>query len=270
MLDNLLAMSLPAAREASEKILEVYALRETIVVETKDDKTPVTQADYAADAALQKSLGQYYPILSEETSDISFAERQSWERYWLVDPLDGTKEFLHGTDEFCISIALIEQHQPVFGLLYLPVSGDYYYAANGDGAFKSEGGKIKPIHARKVTHSDTLNVTMSRRHGRKQFLAFVENFTDHSIIEKGSAIKFGLLAEGVADIYPRFGLSSEWDTAAGQCLVEEAGGEIYDLQGNVLQYNTKDSLLNPEFFAAGDTSHQWLSQIEKVLGDNQS
>lgn len=249
-MSDLLNQALLAAQKASICILKYYAQRQQIDVQLKADTTPVTVADIAADRIIKQVLSTTYPVLSEESCDIDYAQRCQWQRYWLIDPIDGTKEFIDGTGEFCISIALIENYQAIFGLIYIPLSDNYYYANHGEQAYKctSQGrtviqvkqGVLKPV-----------NVIMSRRHGRKRFLEYLTDDNYH-IIEQGSAIKFGLLAEGKADFYPRFGPSSEWDTAAGQCIVEAAGGRVVDLQGNVLQYNTKSSLLNPEFMAIGD------------------
>lgn len=253
--------ALLAAKQASAVILQHYQQREQLTIQTKADSTPVTQADIAADAILQSILSKSYPVLSEESAVTPYRERQQWQRYWLVDPIDGTKEFIAGTGEFCICIALIEQHRPVLGLIYLPISQEYYYAYDGSAAYKYSAGQCQAIHCHGL-NGEAINVMMSRRHGKKRFLAFLANRKQYQILHQGSAIKFGKIAEGKADIYPRFGPSCEWDTAAGQCIVEAAGGNVMDLQGNVLEYNTKASLLNPEFIAVGDAQQQWFTTEE--------
>lgn len=250
------------AYEAGRKIMGVY--EREFSVEEKSDNTPLTEADMAAHYAIEKGLTELtpeFPILSEESAPTSFAERASWSRYWLVDPLDGTREFIKRNGEFTVNIALIENHQAVMGFVYAPVVGALYYAAKGMGAYKREGlEEPLPIHV--CDHRrDKLIVAGSRSHASQEFLQFLDNVGEHEIISMGSALKSCLVAEGAADIYARLGPTSEWDTAAAQCIVEEAGGRITKTDMTTLQYNTKDNLLNPHFFVYGDISIDWSQYL---------
>ena len=247
------------AEKASKAILAIY--QTDFKTQIKSDLTFLTEADLIAHEIITKSLQSLtpdLPVLSEESAVIPFTKRQQWQRYWLVDPLDGTKEFIDKTDEFSINIALIEQHQPVLGLIYVPVSKTCYYAQRGQGAFKQLSNQS--IHEIKVKSQwqTPLNILVSRRHNLAKINYFLEKIQDYTVIRQGSAIKFGLVAEGIADIYPRLGKTSEWDTAAGQCIVEAAGGVVMDLTGNPLRYNTKESLLNPSFLVIGDSKQNWV------------
>ncbi len=261
-LNRLLPAVIEIAKRAGEKILQVYE-REFEVTE-KEDRSPLTEADMAAHhcivAGLEK-LTPEIPILSEESAKISFAERQSWQRYWLVDPLDGTREFIKRNGEFTVNIALIENHDSVLGVIYVPVQSLSYYAARGHGAFKQEDGTVATKITSKIWQGGTLKVAGSRSHRGNSLDGMLEKVGDYEIISMGSSLKLCLVAEGVAHIYPRFGLTSEWDTAAAQCIVEEAGGRLTEMSFEPLKYNTKDSLLNPWFFVAGDLDLDWQQYI---------
>jgi len=250
------------AYEAGRRIMDVYD--RGFSVEEKSDSTPLTEADMAAHHAIEKGLIELtpeFPILSEESKPTSFAERSSWSRYWLVDPLDGTREFIKRNGEFTVNIALIENHQAVMGFIYAPVVGSLYYAAKGMGAYKREGlDEPQPIHVREKCPEKVV-IAGSRSHASKDFLRFVEKLPGFEIISMGSALKSCLVAEGTADIYARLGPTSEWDTAAAQCIVEEAGGRITRTDMSTLEYNTKDNLLNPHFFVFGDTSIDWSQYL---------
>lgn len=256
--DNLLEAIIQLAEQAGEKILEMYDKDYTI--KCKEDETPLTEADMAAhyliEAGLQKITPEI-PILSEESASIPFEERQQWQRYWLVDPLDGTREFIKRNGEFSVNIALIEGGEAILGVVYAPVMRTSYYARRGAGAFKREPGRPgNPIHCHSPAREKVI-VAGSRSHRGASLDAFLVNLPDYEIISMGSALKSCLVAEGVVDIYPRLGPTSEWDTAAAQCVVEEAGGRITDTCMNTLRYNTKDSLLNPHFFVFGETERDW-------------
>ena len=197
------------------------------------------------------------PVLSEESAEIPFAERRQWQRYWLVDPLDGTREFIKRNDEFTVNIALVDGHESVLGVIYTPVSGLTYYAARGHGAYRRVGNNAATrIHTRK-TRDAHITIAGSRSHRGDSLNAFLERIGDYDIISLGSSLKSGLVAEGKADIYPRLGPTSEWDTAAAHCIVDEAGGRITRTDLTPLRYNTKESLLNPEFLAVGDPDYDW-------------
>lgn len=216
----------------------------------KDDGSPLTEADLASNRIIAKGLGKIAPqwrILSEESADVPFDERRHWTRYWLVDPLDGTKEFLRKTGEFTINIALIEECFPVLGVVYAPVIGKFYYAARGVGAFCEVGGKIEKLAVAQRC-GEVIRVVASRSHRGEKLDAFLEKMGEFEAVSMGSSLKFCLVAEGAADIYPRLAPTMEWDTAAAQCIVEEAGGKVVDLAGNRLQYNKMD-MHNSDFMA---------------------
>lgn len=261
-LTDFLERLLVFAREAGERIMDVY--RRKFCIETKTDKSPVTEADMGAHEVVVnglQGLPRAYPVLSEESVDIPFSARSLWETYWLVDPLDGTREFINRNDEFTVNIALIQKQEAILGLVYAPVTKVYYYAIRGCGAYKRIGGaKPQRIHCRKAGREHIV-VVGSRSHDCDKLQRFLAKMGDHELRSMGSSLKSCLVAEGKADIYPRLGLTAEWDTAAAQCVVEEAGGYFTDTTGNRLCYNTKDSLLNPHFLVFGDNSIDWISFI---------
>ena len=259
---NLLRPVTALATEAGARILDIYGT--AFQVDEKEDNSPLTAADLASHRAIVAGLQQLtpeIPVLSEESSGISFAERRRWDRFWLVDPLDGTKEFIKRNGEFTVNIALIEGHEPVLGVVQIPVKGLCYFATRGQGAFRQEAGqtldriKVSPLGTGPV------RVVGSRSHGGKSLEEFVARLGEHTLVSIGSALKFCLVAEGKADIYPRLGLTSEWDTAAAQCIVEEAGGQVIAISGERLAYNTKESLLNPYFLVFGDAGRDWRSYL---------
>jgi len=262
-MNTLLSNIITIAQQASQQILTIY--HGDFSSQLKTDKTPITAADLAAHETITKGLKQLtpdLPILSEESASIPFAERQQWQRYWLVDPLDGTKEFIAKNDEFTINIALIENHKPILGVIFAPVLNICYFATHEQGAFKQIGNSMpEKMHAR-AWQGGKLTIASSRRHGVDKLQNFLQQFSDYSVLYRGSALKFGLIAEGAADVYLRLGPTSEWDTAAGQCILEEVGGAVMDLNGNSFCYNTKESLLNPEFFAVGDKAHDWANYLK--------
>jgi 3'(2'), 5'-bisphosphate nucleotidase len=242
---------------AGNKILEIYET--DFSVEKKQDNSPLTAADMAAHNTICDALSNLTPltpILSEESSHISFSERQNWDQYWLVDPLDGTREFVKRNGEFSVNIALIEKHRSILGVIHIPVTGISYTASINNGAYKHEQNNMTRIFSRK-TDINNITVAGSRSHGNKQQQAFIENLNKPEILAIGSSLKFCLVAEGLADIYPRFGPTSEWDSAAAQCIVEESGAIIVDTDFNALEYNTKESLLNPSFLVIADSDFNW-------------
>ena len=252
------------AAEASERILEIYAT--AFGVSTKDDDSPLTAADLVAHHAISTGLRRLtpeIPILSEESAAVPFAERAQWRRYWLVDPLDGTKEFIKRNGEFTVNIALIEDHEPVLGVVRVPVSGLCYFASRGRGAFRQEPDQPpQPITVRPLCAGEPVRVVGSKTHGGEGLRAFVAALGEHHLVTIGSSLKFCQVAEGAADVYPRLGLTSEWDTAAAQAIVEAAGGQVVSAEtGKPLRYNTRESLLNPYFVVYGDASHDWLRHV---------
>jgi 3'(2'), 5'-bisphosphate nucleotidase len=258
---ELLRPVIQIAYQAGRRILEIYDAG--FEVEEKSDNTPLTEADLAADKIITQGLQDLtpgIPILTEESDLVPFKERENWPLYWLVDPLDGTREFIKRSGEFSVNIALVKENTAVLGVIYAPVMGCLYYASKGEGAFKkSELDDPVEIGVRKCPKK--IVVAGSRSHQTKEFTNFLKKLPDSEIMCVGSALKSCLVAEGVADIYPRLGPTSEWDTAAAQCIVEEAGGHITDTKMHTLQYNLKDVLLNPHFIVFGDDSVDWFSYL---------
>jgi 3'(2'), 5'-bisphosphate nucleotidase len=253
LLEDVLAISV----EAGHRIMKIYAA--DIAVTHKEDDSPLTQADLAAHRhiveALQK-LTPAIPVLSEEAADIPYATRSAWTRYWLVDPLDGTKEFIKRNGEFTVNIALIESGSPTLGVVHAPALDVSYLAAQGLGAFRERGKTREPIRTRSTPAKPCMVVSKSHRDAALE--AFLSRAPEHDAVSRGSSLKFCLVAEGSADLYPRTGPTSEWDTAAGQCVAEQAGGKVLRLPDlSPLRYNQKDSLLNPSFAVIGDPAYNW-------------
>jgi len=271
--DKLILTTILAAKRAGEAILEVYD--SDFAVEQKDDKSPLTLADKRSHEIIEKILEQTVtvnnstvPILSEEGKEIPYDERIKWEYFWLVDPLDGTKEFIKRNGEFTVNIALIHKHKPVLGIIYIPVKDVFYFATINFGAYKLENSGILtenlsieelidksqklPLNSNDKT---TLTVIGSRSHTSEEFTEFVKQLNQKhenvEFISSGSSLKLCLVAEGKADVYPRFGPTMEWDTAAGQAIVEQAKGTVMEAETNEpLNYN-KSNLLNPFFIVSG-------------------
>ena len=252
------------AREAGHRILDVYA--NGFSVTEKADQSPVTEADLAAHRCILRGLAQLtpgIPILSEEAADVSFAERGAWEWLWLVDPLDGTREFIRHSDQFSVNIALIHKHEAVFGLVLSPVGGICYFAWRGGGAWKQlrTSQPARRIQAARTCHPP-VRVTSSQASYRSLRLQeYLRQLGDYRHLFLGSALKSCLIAEGEADLYPRFGPTGEWDTAAAQAIMEEAGGHMTDMQLRPLRYNARPVLINPDFFAFGDAGHDWSQYL---------
>lgn len=254
------------AQTAGEAIMEVY--RGHIEVQRKEDDSPLTVADLAAHHIIQSSLSRLtpdLPIISEESPSLDFSVRSQWRRYWLVDPLDGTREFIKRNDEFTVNIALIEAGRPMMGVVYAPATKLLYSGGVGLNAIKQgDAAGARAIRARPLNREDVV-VAGSRSHANARMEAFLRNAGRHlsppKLVSLGSSLKICLVAEGGADVYPRLGPTSEWDTAAAQAVLESAGGSLVDANGNPLRYNTKDSLLNPEFFARGLSPHAWQQYL---------
>jgi 3'(2'), 5'-bisphosphate nucleotidase len=248
----LLESVLEIAAAAGRAIMQIYD--SDFAVELKEDRTPLTQADRAAHAVIVEGLGRLpdrLPVLSEESADTDIGDRRSWERFWLVDPLDGTKEFIKRNGEFTVNIALIEGHEPTLGVVEAPVLGTVYAGAKGLGAFRQTSGGRTPIGVQRPA-ADPLRVVGSRSHASPELAGFLETLGPHELKSMGSSLKICLVAEGAADLYPRLGPTSEWDTAAAQAVLISAGGSMMDLTGRPLTYNARESLLNPHFLALGD------------------
>lgn len=250
------------ARRAGERILAVYET--AFEVTRKEDKSPLTEADMAANEVITAGLARLVPslpILSEEGSIADFTVRRQWRTYWLIDPLDGTREFVKRNGEFSVNIALVEDHQPVLGVVYAPVLDHLYFASRGNGAYKQDGNAAAGLIHVSETAAEPVRVAGSRSHSASHLGMYLDRLGEHELISMGSSLKACLVAEGKADLYPRLGPTSEWDTAAAQCIVEEAGGALTSTDLQPLRYNTKESLLNPHFFVFGDRSRNWAEYL---------
>lgn len=236
----------------------------------KADESPLTLADLAAHHAIVAGLREInpdYPILSEEDADISFETRQAWSRFWLVDPLDGTKEFIKRNGEFTVNIALIDAGLPVLGVVYAPVLDVCYLGAAGVGAFVQRGNApSQPIRVQNSAAGSPLRVVASRSHSDARTAALLQSLGEHQCLSMGSSLKLCLIAEGVADFYPRLGPTMEWDTAAAHAVVAAAGGVVCDIAGRSLGYNKAD-LHNPEFFVCHREA-VWLLDRARQVGES--
>ncbi|MDZ7747460.1 MAG: 3'(2'),5'-bisphosphate nucleotidase CysQ [Halofilum sp. (in: g-proteobacteria)] len=260
-LEALLPDVIELAHRAGSAILEVYNRAAGYDIEDKADNSPLTTADIASheiiDAGL-RSLRPDLPILSEESAEIAFSERASWHTYWLVDPLDGTREFIKRNGEFTVNIALVDDGVPVLGVVHAPVIDTDYYAARGSGAWKRVGDAPAEAIGVAPVAGERVRVAGSRSHAGERLAAFLDRLGPHELRPMGSSLKSCLVAEGAADLYPRLGPTSEWDTAAAQAVVEAAGGQVTDTAMRPLRYNQDESLLNPDFLVFGDASPRRL------------
>ncbi len=253
------------AEQAAQAIMSVYS--RPFEVTKKADLSPLTEADMAShhllDAGL-KSLEPRFPVLSEESGARIFIDRTRWKRYWLIDPLDGTREFVARNGEFAVNIALIENGAPVLGIVLAPARGDACFATRGGGAWRTTwahtSGAPHALHTRKA--DSPVRVAVSRSHHPAELSGLLSAMGPHELCALGSSLKFSGIAAGEQDIYPRLSSSSsEWDIAAGQCIIEQAGGAVLDRSGKPLRYNQGAELLVPAFIAFGDTSIDWLARL---------
>lgn len=253
---------LEIAELAAKVIMEVYH-QDDFDTHFKSDRTPVTRADLLSHHLIVEklqSMNPSLPVLSEEGAPVDWLQRRGWQTYWLIDPLDGTKEFVDKNDEFTVNIALIHQGEPIVGVVVAPALDVAYMAAKDIGAFKKEAGKKRTIKVRtvpSVNKQKHFSVIIGRRTRSSDIETLLRTLPAYEKIILGSSLKTCLIAEGKADLYPRFGCINEWDTAAAHCILHCAGGEVTDLALVPLRYNTKESLLNPDFIAFGDTEISW-------------
>ncbi len=251
------------AKTAGVAIMQVYAT--DFSVEKKEDDSPLTQADLAAHDVIVNALKQltpHIPVLSEESEVIDAHIRNGWQQYWLIDPLDGTREFVKRNGEFSVNIALIDKHKPILGVVYAPVNDLLYFAIHKQGAYKQTAANASIKINTKTLDLKQLTIAVSRSHRDQHVEHFLQNIkastgSTPELISIGSSLKICLVAEGVADVYPRLGPTFEWDTAAAHCVLQEAGGDIVNVTGHTLHYNTQHSLLNPFFFATGNKTQRW-------------
>jgi 3'(2'), 5'-bisphosphate nucleotidase len=258
---DLLPAVIDIARRAADAILQVYDSE--FAVEHKDDRSPLTAADRAAHEVIVAglaALAPQWPVLSEEAASAPYAQRRAWQRYWLVDPLDGTREFVKRNGEFTVNIALIDAGRPVLGVVQVPVRGEVYAAAEGVGAYHlAVDGARRELHV-STYRGGLLRVVASRSHASPELAQLLDALPGHQIVSIGSSLKICLVAAGEADFYPRHGPTSEWDTAAAQCVLEQAGGQLTDFGLERLAYN-KESLLNVPFLAFGAGERPWQAVL---------
>jgi len=267
MLEKLLPQVVAIAFRAGQAIMGIYA-DSACAVMVKADNSPLTQADLASDRIISKGLAELglgWPVLSEESAQIAYAERQTWSCFWLVDPLDGTKEFIKRNGEFTVNIALIENGQPIMGVVYAPALGVCYYAARNVGAYVQRDELAHSIRVQPHISGQPVKVVASRSHSDERTLALLKNLDEYKCISMGSSLKLCLVAEGATHFYPRLGPTMEWDTAAAHAVVSAAGGVVHSREGKELTYNKPD-LHNPEFFvfAAMDNS---LTKVIKEFNE---
>lgn len=253
--DELLHILLDIAREAGQAILEVYNDPSSIEVQHKSDKSPLTKADKAANHVIVTALARHFPeipIISEENKQIDYEDRKDFDLFWVVDPLDGTKEFIRRNGEFTVNIALCQKDRPIAGIVSVPVLQEYYYAIKGYGAFKGSFEHKKRLAANTFKmHDRDLTVMVSRSHLNDATESYLAKLKAPKTLPAGSSLKFMRIAEGEADLYPRLGPTMEWDTAAAQIVLEEAGGALLDWETKTPMKYNKENLLNQHFVATG-------------------
>lgn len=243
---------MPTIESAGGAIMRIYD--GAFSVQQKDDNTPLTQADLESQRIIAdglKRLTPDIPVLSEESAQAPWEERQTWHELWLVDPLDGTREFVKRNGEFTINVALVIDHEPLLGIVAAPAQGLLYWGAAGVGAFSHHRGASRNAIHTSAPHSP-VRVVGSRSHASAETAEYIKRVGPHVMSSIGSSLKFCLIAEGKADLYPRFGPTSEWDTAAGQALLEAAGGHVTRPDGHRLRYNCRESVINGDFVAFND------------------
>ena len=244
------------AIKAGHKIMEVYQDVDNFNVEIKGDDSPLTRADKEANKIICDGLEKLsikYPIISEENKEIPYAERKDFEYVWMVDPLDGTKEFIKRNGEFTVNIALIHQNKSVAGVVYTPVTEELYYAVKGEGAWVEQAGSKKSLAATYYRSDEkALSIVCSRSHLNDETQQFIDDYNEPLKVAKGSSLKFLILASGEAQVYPRLAPTMEWDTAAAHIILEEAGGEILKAKDAQPMVYNKENLLNPHFVAYGN------------------
>ena len=264
---NLATSILSIAKNAGIEILKIYD-KSDLGITYKDDNSPLTLADKASNDTIEAALKRLtpdIPILSEEGENIDYSDREDWNLFWLIDPLDGTKEFIKRNGEFTVNIALIEKGVPTIGIVYAPKLDILWYGSKLTGAIRIDQNNItKNIHVNKKDGNDSLNVVVSRSHLNPLIKKFVEQFKNINLISIGSSIKMCYVADGTADLYPRLGPTMEWDTAAAHAVIKFAGGDLLDFNSNQPLIYNKESLLNPKFLAI-EKNNQSLSNHIKDL-----
>jgi 3'(2'), 5'-bisphosphate nucleotidase len=270
---QLLDIAKKAAITAGKVVLEIYDSGDFTSFQ-KDDNSPVTTADFKANEIIMQMLQKAtpdIPIMSEETEISTLELRKTWTKYWLIDPIDGTQEFIARSGDFAINIALIENNVPILGVIYWPTGETLYSALKGHGAFKECPVENKQIYVRslEIPNEDPLIIAISRRQPREKVISSLSGDRVYQTLPAGScSLKACFIAEGRADIFLRFGVTGEWDTGASQCIVVEAGGKILAHNFVPLSYNMRTSVINPDFFIMGDQSVDWQNIVKREFGNN--
>ncbi|OIQ47674.1 MAG: 3'(2'),5'-bisphosphate nucleotidase [Gammaproteobacteria bacterium MedPE] len=247
------------ARHAGAEIKRIYE-QGKFTTYTKDDESPVTSADFAANDIIVSALTTLtpnIPIVSEESDKAAIEKRREWSEYWLIDPLDGTQEFVAGSGDFAVAIALVVNHIPTIGVIYAPIHDRCYFASRDKGAYRRDSDGLTPIYVDKQPR-DIVRIAVSLRQAKELVESRLNSDFNYEFVAMGSAtLKACLVAQGGADVYMRIGPTGEWDTGAAHCIVSEAGGDIYDLSINRLTYNKRDTLANPNFIVCGNQALPW-------------
>ncbi len=271
-LSALLDIAKHSAVKAGKVILDIYNSGDFTSYQ-KDDDSPVTTADYKSNEVIMEALQREtpdIPIMSEEVDCGPLASREHWQRYWLLDPIDGTQEFIARSGDFAVNIALIENNVPVLGVIYWPAGDTLYFATKGQGAFKESPVENKQIHVRPFndTEQDVVMIAISRRQAREKVMNSMSDHRTYQSLPLGScSLKACFIAEGKADVFLRFGVTGEWDTGASQCIVSEAGGSILAHDFSPLSYNQREELTNPDFIVMGDQGVDWPSIVKYQPAD---
>jgi len=258
-LEHALEQLVDISRRAGLAILDWYD--GDMGITQKADDSPLTKADLASHELINAELTRLWPeipVLSEESADIPWETRKKWQQYWLVDPLDGTKEFINHNGEFTVNIALISDYQPVMGIVHVPVTDISYFGAREAGAWRQHGTETATAIKVRQPAAVPSVIVGSRSHANPELAGQLDKLGPHELTSMGSSLKFCRVAEGLADFYPRLGPTCEWDTAAAQAVVEAAGGQVVKIDGSPLGYNSKEIYLNPYFFVFGDPAREWL------------
>jgi len=245
--------------DAGKAIMDIY--KTDFDAEKKADNSPLTKADLLSHKIISESLKDLtpeIPVLSEESSKISLNERMKWKKYWLVDPLDGTKEFIKKNGEFTTNIALIDNCKPIFGVIHVPVSKETYWGLEKKGSYFIDANFNELKMNVSVKNDGPIRIVASRSHPSQELQAYLERIENYELIKVGSSLKFCLIAKGDADCYPRFGPTSEWDTAAGEIIARSAGAIIVDLENKPLKYNKVENYLNPSFIVTNSSENETL------------
>lgn len=273
-ISSLLDIAKSAAQAAGKVVMEIYDSGDYKSYQ-KDDDSPVTSADYKANEvilAILKRKTPHIPIMSEESDNGSLNQRKDWHRYWLIDPIDGTQEFIARSGDFAVNIALVEDNQPVIGVIYWPPGETLYFASKGHGAFKESRTENKRIHVRKFDdpEQDPVMIAISRRQARENVMRSMSDHRTYQTYPTGScSLKSCFIAEGKADVFLRLGVTGEWDTGASQCIVSEAGGNILAHDFSPLSYNERNSVTNPDFIVMGDQRVNWQTIVKYTTGDTE-